>query len=168
MTHVRLAALRRICELIEEESGLRVFRGRQVIGKDIPKPLLNISEDIRPGSERPSSDKVVRQDTCEYLLSGYIDNNNIEYPMDEGYECIAAIEKAFARIMGIDRKNGDPIDKENYRLGGLISAFSYFPPICHNPPDDVQSHSYFYIKFSFTVLYEASAPEVSMANKWSN
>jgi len=32
MEHVRLQALKKLCELLEKETGYKVYRGRQVIG----------------------------------------------------------------------------------------------------------------------------------------
>ena len=48
----RLAALKTLGRLIEQEVGIKVYRGRQVVGTDIPLPFVVINEAITNGRRR--------------------------------------------------------------------------------------------------------------------
>ena len=158
--HIRLRALKRLCELLEQETGLKVYRGRQVVGRDIPMPFLVINETIRSGDTRQVADegRTTRNDSIDFLLSGYTDATSVTHPIDVSYEWIAKIEKAFNKIHNIKRKNGNPEYPEWYNLSGLITDFNYEAPVAHNPPDEVQSKAYFYFYFSFKVAYDNADP----------
>lgn len=158
--HIRLRALKRLCELLERETRLKVYRGRQVVGRDIPMPFLVINETIRSGDTRQVADegRTTRNDRIDFLLSGYTDSESVGNPIDVSYEWIAKIEMAFNKIHSIKRKNGNPEYHEWYNLGGLVTDFNYEAPVAHNPPDEVQSKSYFYFYFSFKVAYDNADP----------
>lgn len=158
--HIRLRALKRLCELLERETGLKVYRGRQVVGRDIPMPFLVINETIRSGDTTSVADegRTTRHDRVDFLLSGYADMESVLHPIDVSYGWIAKIEKAFSKIHKINRKNGNAAYPEWYNLAGLITDFKYESPVAHNPPDEVQSKSYFYFYFSFKVAYDNEDP----------
>lgn len=156
--HVRLQALKKLCELLENETGLKVYRGRQVVGADIPLPFLNISESIRNGQTHTTSDNIARNDRVDFLLSGYADTKSVTHPIDAAYEQLVKIETAFSKIFAKNLRTGNPLYKEWYNLGGLVSNFEYHPPVCHNPADDVHNKAYFYVFFSFNTAYDSSNP----------
>lgn len=158
--YVRLAALKRLCVLLERETGLKVYRGRQVVGTDIPTPFLIINEAIRSGETKQVADegRTTRNDRVDFLLSGYVDCESVLNPIDTSYEWIAKIEKAFNKIHARKKSNGNAAYPEWFNLGGLITSFNYEAPVAHNPPDEVQSKSYFYFYFSFNVAYDNSDP----------
>lgn len=162
MEHIRLQALKKLCELLERETGYKVYRGRQVIGTSAKDEgtFLVINEAIRSGryDPPPSGASMLRKDTVDFLLSGYMKTEDTFNPIDSAYEAVAKIEQAFGRVFGRNPQNGDRLDGEYYLLGGLITNFKYLSPICHNPPDAVKSDSYFYIQFSFDVAYTAFDP----------
>lgn len=163
--HIRLTALKKLCALLEQETGVRVYRGRQVIGADVTLPCIVINETIRAGTSNTGADegKTVRNDRVDLLLSGYVDVENVEHPIDVSYEQIVKIERAFNKIHAIDGgRFGGAKYKEWYNLGGLVSNFKYDAPVCHNPPDEVQSKSYFYIYFSFSVAYDNANPHAEL------
>lgn len=155
--HIRLRALKKVCELLERETGMRVYRGRQVVGADIPMPFLVINETIRSGDTVQTNDRTHRNDRVDFLLSGYIDIDSVTHPIDICYEYIAKIEQALNKIHATT-KMGNPQDHEFYMLGGLVSDFKYEAPVAHNPPNEVQSKSYFYLYFSFWVAYNSANP----------
>lgn len=68
--HIRLSVLKHICELLESELGIKVYRGRQVVGKDIPTPFLVINETIRSGDTTQTFGKMARNDRVDCLLVG--------------------------------------------------------------------------------------------------
>lgn len=156
--HIRLRALKKVCELLERETGLKVYRGRQVIGTNAPVPCLIINETIRSGDTTQDNTRLERNDRVDFLLSGYIDNENVSHPIDISYDLIAKIEIAFSKIHAVKPQNGNPQFPEWYQLGGLAHDFKYDAPVAHNPPDEVQSKSYFYFYFSYWVTYKASDP----------
>ena len=159
--HIRLQALKKLCELLETETGLQVFRGRQVVGTDIKMPFLVINETIRSGDTTQAAHRTLRNDRTDFLLSGYIDMKDVKHPIDVAYQYVMAIEKAFNKIQAIKQSNGNPVYKEWYNLGGLITNFNYLAPVCHNPPDEAQSKVYFYFYFSFNVAYDSSDPSLT-------
>lgn len=79
--HIRLQALKKLCELLETETGLQVFRGRQVVGTDIKMPFLVINETIRSGDTTQAAHKTLRNDRTDFLLSGYIDMKTLNIPL---------------------------------------------------------------------------------------
>lgn len=155
--HIRLRALKKVCELLERETGMRVYRGRQVVGADIPMPFLVINETIRSGDTVQTNDRANRNDRVDFLLSGYIDCESVTHPIDICYEYIAKIEQAFYKIYALNSR-GNPQDPEFFMLGNLVSDFKYDAPVAHNPPNEVQSKSYFYLYFSFWVAYNCANP----------
>lgn len=163
--HIRLRALKKLCDLLEQEVGIKVYRGRQVVGKDIPMPFLVINETIRAGDTRQTSSGMARNDRVDFLLSGYIDGESITHPIDACYDWIAKIEQAFSKILAQKESSGSPRYPEWYLLGHLISSFKYDAPVAHNPPDEVQSKSYFYFYFSFEVAYQSADPYRESLNK---
>lgn len=156
----RLAALKTLCSLIEQEVGIKAYRGRQVVGTDIPLPFVVINEAIRAGDSRTVEEEARnnRFDRVDFLLSGYVKPNSVENPMDTAYEWIAKIEQAFTKIHEVNPTNGEPKYPKWYNLGNLVTKFVYNAPVAHNPPNEVQSNSYFYIYFSFHVGYDARNP----------
>lgn len=156
--HVRLQALKRLCELITNETGYKVYRGRQVVGKDIPTPFLVITETIRSGDTQTTAEGVHRVDRVDFLLSGYIENGSVSHPIDVAYEAVAKIEAALNLVNALESRTGKPVKPEYYKLGGAVSKFQYMSPVCHNPPDDIHAQSYFYIYFSFHIAYNGLNP----------
>lgn len=162
--HVRLQALKKLCELIEQDTGMRAFRGRQVLGTSIKTPFVNITEAIRTGSTETAGGGLMRNDRVDFLLSGYADVASVDNPIDIAYRHVARLEKAFSKIIQLDQW-GNPLYKEWYNLGGLISRFHYQAPVCHNPPDEPTGKAFFYIFFSLNVAYDSREPTESVVRK---
>ncbi len=156
-THIRLQALKKLCELLETEVGCKVYRGRQVVGVDITRPFLNITEAIRSGDTIQTGSRTTRNDRVDFLLAGYIDTSGVANPIDNAYEIIGKIEQAFNKIQANDRI-GNPEYPEWYLLGKTVTRFNYEAPIAHNPPDEVQSTAYFYVQFSIYTAYDTANP----------
>ena len=93
--HIRLSVLKHICELLESELGIKVYRGRQVVGKDIPVPFLVINETIRSGDTTQTFGKMARNDRVDCLLVGYVDADSVSHPIAVSYDFIGKIEQAF-------------------------------------------------------------------------
>lgn len=155
--HIRLRALKKLCALLEAELGIKVYRGRQVVGKDIPMPYLVINETIRSGDTTQTFGQMARNDRVDFLMTGYLDNESVTHPIDIAYDYIAKIEEAFAKIFELN-SNGNARYPEHYLLGMTVSKFEYQSPVAHNPPDEVQSKVYFYFYFSFWVAYHCKDP----------
>ena len=155
--HIRLSVLKHICELLESELGIKVYRGRQVVGKDIPTPFLVINETIRSGDTAQTFGKMARNDRVDCLLVGYVDADSVSHPIDVSYDFIGKIEQAFSKIFELNG-SGNSVYPEHYLLGKKVSDFEYQSPVAHNPHDDVQSKSYFYFYFSFWVAYKSNDP----------
>ena len=77
-----LTALKKLCALLEQETGVRVYRGRQVIGADVTLPCIIINETIRAGNSNTGADegKTIRNDRVDFLLSGYVDVKMLNTP----------------------------------------------------------------------------------------
>lgn len=160
--HIRLQALKKLCVLLEAETGMQVFRGRQVVGNDVKMPFLVINETIRSGDTIQTAHRTLRNDRTDFLLSGYIDMRDVKHPIDIAYGYVAKIEQAFSKIYAVKGSFAKPAYPEWYNLGGLVTNFNYLAPVCHNPPDEAQSKVYFYFYFNFHVAYDSADPSAKV------
>lgn len=163
--HVRLAAMKKLCDLIESETGMKCFRGRQVLGTDIKAPFVNLVEAIRSGDTVQTNNQNYRNDRVDFLLSGYVDTKNVENPIDEAYYYMGRVEEALHKVTALSERSGSAKYPEWYNLGNTVSSFNYLAPVCHSPSDEVHGKSYFYIYLNFHVAYTPDNPYVPLLRR---
>lgn len=99
-----------------------VYRGVTRFGSDQALPFVSILESLRPdpNPREAGTEKLVREDTWELLVQGWVDENR-QFPTDQLYQLKGAVEKRLAELVTA----GNPA----YRLGGLVTKLRIGPGV---------------------------------------
>lgn len=128
-----------------------VFRGRTLLGADMPDTMVSILESPNPDQARFTADGAVRKSIWPLLITGYCPEDK-RNPTDPIYSMVDDIERQLDRIVATNSSSGDAKYPEHYLLGAdlnangyLINAFQAQPAIVRPPTDQVSSKTFFWM-----------------------
>lgn len=148
--------LRELLQTISHENGYNVDIGRRVslgvaeFGDNMVTPFLSILESPTADIGDFANAESARLEEWTLLLQGWIDSqffyegSDLDNPTRNAYYLAADVEKCLARVTGINKKFGSPLDPAWYHLGGVINGMSIAPPVVR-PPDTNSPKAWFYM-----------------------
>jgi len=145
------------------ELGDAVFRGRIILGADVPAPALSILEAPRPDAamDYGGEDYEARRDHLTLLIQGIVEND-IENPTDPAYYLEAAVEHRLSRILATNPRNGSPLYQEHYNLGGLITQIEIGAPVVRPPENNVSKTAFFFLPVRVGIVGRTDDPYTSV------
>lgn len=135
----------------------RVFRGRNIFGKDDPLPMVAILENPKPDpaaqDTAPNSD--VALGPLELLIQGFVkdDPNN---PSDAAYVLMADVQQCLAKHRAWSKQSGRH-DRNYFGVGPWVGDFKIGTGVVR-PPDDVSAYACFWLILILTIGEDFSAP----------
>jgi hypothetical protein len=153
----RLAALKALTAHLENEITVAngygheltnaVFRGRAKFDDADPLPMISILEspnpDRFPNRAGEQSGNGKQKDNWTLLVQGWVKDDKLN-PTDPGYELMADVKKALAKLIALHPVSGEP-QHDNYLLGGLIVGLEYESGTVR-PPDELSSKAFFWMR----------------------
>lgn len=135
----------------------RIFRGRAVLGADVPVPALALLEAPQPpGLSAVGYDRTVRKSNWDLLLQGFVQDDKAN-PTDPAHVLMAKVEARLARIVAVDSQ-GEPLYGSEYLLGGLINNLQIGFGVARPPDQQVSAHAFFYIPLTLDVTSDVANP----------
>jgi hypothetical protein len=123
----------------------KVFRGRAAFGKEAPETMLSILE--APRSDIPATagmNTVAKSEEWMLLLQGWT-KDDVLNPTDPVYALVDVVERRLSEIIVTRAHTGKPLYPASYMLGGLLSSFSYGPPMVRPPTEGLSPKAFFYM-----------------------
>lgn len=152
---LRLYVLQRLTALLEGTNGPdqtgtpfnlvgSVFRGRTEFGNETELPALSILEAPSPDVGRFAGDGQAINESWLLLIQGWA-KNDMHNPCDPAYWLAAAVQQRLA-LISAERNDGSarPLDKEWYKLGGLLTSCDVGPSVVRPPDAKTSSRAFFY------------------------
>lgn len=155
MTPTRLLILQRLTAIIEATTAPvgapavslagAVFRGRSLLGADIPRPAVSLLENPRPDQITFAGvDMEALRGDWVVLVQGLAEDDKSN-PSDPAYWLAAAVEVALSRINATRGETGRPLFPDEYMLGGLLTRVDIGHPVVRPPEREISSSAYFFL-----------------------
>lgn len=149
-----MKSLTRILQGITEAEGYdprfdcsqAVFRGYDLLGDDDPNYALSITEAPRPDFGDFVGDNQGRKEFWSILILGRTPSQG-QFPTDEAYEFMAAVEDRLARVTRDRDFDGKPEFPDDYLLGLMnqgVAGFSFGPGVVR-PSNSTSNRAFFYL-----------------------
>ncbi len=143
----------------------RVFRGRALLGDEMPLPSVSVLEAPRPDeSPRPYGHEDARRlEDWILLVQGWVEDDKVN-PTDPAYDLKAHVEARLAQCVAINESGlrvGKPTFPEYYRLGGLAAGVAIGPGVVSPPRQNVSAKAFFYLPVVVKGAFSPLAPFAS-------
>lgn len=125
----------------------KVFRNRILIGADVTDrpPAVAIVEapraDIASFAGEGGQD---RKDYWTIMIQGIARDDRMDTEDDVYFLC-QDVERRLLRINETKGMSGNPVYKEDYLLGGMITSVEIAPPVIRPPEAGVANNAFFYL-----------------------
>jgi hypothetical protein len=125
----------------------KVFRNRILIGAEITDrpPAVAIVEAPRADIATFAGEEAAfRKDYWTIMIQGIAADNRKDTEDDIYYLC-QDVERRLNRMQDTKAQSGNPLYKEDYLLGGMITSVEIAPPVIRPPEAGVANNAFFYL-----------------------
>lgn len=122
-----------------------VFRGRALFGTESPDTMVSILE--APRADNPLAGGVnleAKSEEWSLMLMGTTTDDSSN-PTDPVYALVDVVERRLGEIIATKRGSGMPANPTAYMLGGVVSSFSFGPPVVRPATEGISNKAFFYM-----------------------
>lgn len=142
-----------------------VFRGRAVVGDEVPLPALALVDGPSPlWPSYAGDDKLMSWGDWQMFIQGWWnEDQSQDHPSDPAELLAADVALRLSMVCAFNPETGGGLFPEIYQLGGLISSIDIGPPVVRAPDGQQQlTRAFFFMPIMIRMSASAAQPNVEV------